>query len=218
MKRILMGLSLSMLSALSANLLVTAPASAQDKVRIGISGLGPGFIPSIVAEKKGLYLKHGLATEHVAVSLAIAMNALGTGDLDYAESVAQGITAAARGFPVKLVMIIQERLSMMLIARPEIKTIADLRGKTVAISYPGSTSQLVVETMLRKSGLEPGRDVQLLPSGGNEGRMIALDAKRVVAAVQSPPYNMIGPKNGYPVLAWAKDYFAYPLVRSHRDR
>jgi hypothetical protein len=104
MKSFLIGLSLSLLPALSGNLLVATSTLAQEKVRIGISGLGPGFIPSIVAEKKGLYLKYGLATEHVAVSLAIAMNALGTGDLDYAESVAQGITAAARGFPVKLVM------------------------------------------------------------------------------------------------------------------
>jgi ABC-type nitrate/sulfonate/bicarbonate transport system substrate-binding protein len=116
---------------------------------------------------------------------------------------------------------------MMLIARPEIKTVADLRGKTVGISYAGSTSQLVVESILRKSGLEPGKDVRLLPSGGNEGRMIALDTKRVAAAVQSPPYNLIGPKNGYPVLAWAKDYFAYPQnalivtdkkVRESRDQ
>jgi NitT/TauT family transport system substrate-binding protein len=155
MKNLLIGLSLSLLSALSANLIVAARASAQEKVRIGISSLGPGFIPSIVAEKKGLYLKYGLSTEHVVVSLAIAMNALGTGDLDYAESIAQAITAAARGFPVKLVMFIQDRMDMMLIARPEIKTVADLRGKTVAISYPGSTSQLVAETILRKSGLEP---------------------------------------------------------------
>jgi ABC-type nitrate/sulfonate/bicarbonate transport system substrate-binding protein len=59
--------------------------------------------------------------------------------------------------------------------------------------------------------LEPGKDVQLLPSGGNEGRLIALETKRAVAAVHSTPYNMIGANRGYPVLAWAKDYLASPL-------
>lgn len=211
MKTFLVLVYLSVLLFLSINSIVVLPVSAQEKVRIGISSLGPGFIPSIVAEKKGLYRKYGLSTEHIVISLAIAMNALGTGDLDYAESIAQGITAAARGFPVKLVMFIQDHMDMMLIARPEIKTVADLRGKTVAISYPGSTSQLVAETILKKSGLEPGTDVQLLPSGGSQSRMLALETRRAVAAVQSTPYNRIGANKGYPVLVWAKDYLATPL-------
>ena len=70
---------------------ISHEALAQEKIRIGISFLSPSFLPTIVAEKKGFYAKYGLASEHVLISLSVAMSALGTGDLDYACSVAQGV-------------------------------------------------------------------------------------------------------------------------------
>jgi len=68
-------------------------AKAQERIRIGISSVSPGFIPTIIAEKKGYYTKYGLRSEHVIISLAIAINALGTGELDCVVSVAQGVSA-----------------------------------------------------------------------------------------------------------------------------
>jgi len=59
-------------------------ARGQDKIRIGISSTSPGFLPTVVAEYKGFYSKYNLASEHIRIALAIAMNALGSGDLDYA--------------------------------------------------------------------------------------------------------------------------------------
>jgi ABC-type nitrate/sulfonate/bicarbonate transport system substrate-binding protein len=47
----------------------TDPVHAQDKIRIGISSLSPGFIPTIIAEKKGFYTKYVLRSEHVLISL-----------------------------------------------------------------------------------------------------------------------------------------------------
>src|SRR5690348_12220318 len=61
---------------------ISHEALAQEKIRIGISFLSPSFLPTIVAEKKGFYGKYGLASEHVLISLSVAMSALGTGDLD----------------------------------------------------------------------------------------------------------------------------------------
>ena len=70
---------------------------AQEKIRIGISSNSPGFLPTVVAEHKGFYTKHGLFSEHIRISLSVAMNALSTGDLDYAVTMAQGIAGAIRG-------------------------------------------------------------------------------------------------------------------------
>ena len=75
-------------------------ADAQEKIRIGISSTSPGFLPTIVAEKKGFYTKYGLSSEHIRISLAVAMNAATTGDLDYAITMAQGVSAAVKGLPV----------------------------------------------------------------------------------------------------------------------
>lgn len=130
-------------------------ALAQEKVRIGISFLSPSFLPTIVAEKKGFYAKYGVVSEHVLISLAVAMSALGTGDLDYACSVVQGVTAAIKGIPLKLVMMTQKNLVFALVARPEVQKVADLKGRTVGISYLGSTMHLVADTVFRHHGLVP---------------------------------------------------------------
>ncbi len=183
---------------------------AQERIRIGISSVSPGFVPTIIAEKKGLYGKYGLRSEHVIISLAVAINALGTGDLDCVVSVAQGVSAALRGFPVKLVMMTEDKLDFFIMTKPDIRSVADLKGKVVGISYPGSTTHLVAESILRHFNLEPGRDVSLLPTGDNQARLVALETGRVAATIATPPYNVLAPARGLKVLLWARDYVAIP--------
>ena len=183
---------------------------AQERIRIGISSVSPGFVPTIIAEKKGLYGKYGLRSEHVIISLAVAINALGTGDLDCVVSVAQGVSAALRGFPVKLVMMTEDKLDFFIMTKPDIRSVADLKGKVVGISYPGSTTHLVAESILKHFNLEPGRDVSLLPTGDNQARLVALETGRVAATIATPPYNVLAPAKGLKVLLWARDYVAIP--------
>ena len=71
-------------------------------------------------------------------------------------SVAQGVSAALRGFPVKLVMMTEDKLDFFIMTKPDIRSVADLKGKVVGISYPGSTTHLVAESILRHFNLEPG--------------------------------------------------------------
>jgi ABC-type nitrate/sulfonate/bicarbonate transport system substrate-binding protein len=205
------GMTLALLLACGVALTLAEPkASADDKVRIGISSSSPGFLPTIVAEKKGFYSKYGLASEHIRISLAVAMNALGTGDLDYAITMAQGVSAAIRGVPVKLVMMTQDKLVFFLMAKPNIQKVADLRGKLVGISYFGSTTHLVADVIARQHGLTPGQDINLLPSGDDYGRLASLDTGRVDAVIGGPPLNIWGAKKGYRVIAWARDYTSLP--------
>jgi len=204
--------SLLLAGCLSILLQSTCPAAeAQEKIRIGISRPSPGFLPTFIAEKKGFYAKYGLTTEHIAISLAIAMNALLTGDLDYAISVAQPVSAAIKGLPVKLVMMTQDKLDSFMMVRPGIEKVTDLAGgKLVGISYPGSTSQSIAEAILRHHGLVPGKDAHLLRSGDDMGRLAALEAARVDAVVGSPPLDIYGSRKGYKVLVWARDYVPLP--------
>ena len=187
-----------------------AGAQAQERIRIGISSVSPGFIPTIIAEKKGFYAKYGLRSEHVIISLAVAINALGTGELDCVVSVAQGVSAALRGFPVKLVMMTEDKLDFFLMTRQDIRSVSDLKGKVVGISYPGSTTHLVAESILRHFNLEPGRDVSLFPTGDNQARLVALETGKVAATIGTPPYNVLAPTKGLKVLLWARDYVAIP--------
>jgi ABC-type nitrate/sulfonate/bicarbonate transport system substrate-binding protein len=186
-------------------------AQAEETIRIGISRPSPGFLPTFIAEKKGFYAKYGLSSQHIAISLAIAMNALLTGDLDYAVRISQPVSAAIKGLPVKLVMMTQDKVDSFMMVRPGIEKVTDLAGgRLVGISYPGSTSQSIAEAILLRHGLVPGKDVHLLRSGDDMGRLAALEAGRVDAVVGSPPLNIYGSRKGYKVLVWARDYVALP--------
>jgi NitT/TauT family transport system substrate-binding protein len=182
------------------------------KIRIGISAVSLGFLPTIIAEKKGFYSKYGLVPEHVLVPCAIATNAILSEDLDYNVCTGPGIAGAIKGLPIKLVMTTQDKLGYLLLVKPNVEKITDLRGKTIGISTFGSQLYLTSTTLFRQAGLEPGRDINLLPGGDNTARLGAMDAGKVDAIFVSSPADIFGVKRGYKVLLWSRDHV--PLTQN----
>ena len=111
---------------------------------------------------------------------------------------------------MKLVMFTQEKLVFFLVAKPQVQKVTDLRGKTIGISYFGSSTHMVAEGILRHYGMVPGKDVNVLPSGDDQGRLAALDVGRIDAAVGIPPLDIVAAKKGYKILARAGDYLKLP--------
>ena len=188
------------------------PAHSQERVRIGISAASLGFLPTVLAEKKGFYSKHGINSEHVLVPCAIATNALLSDDLDSAVCTGPGIAGAIKGLPIKLVMTTQDKLGYLLLVKPEVQKLTDLRGKTIGISTFGSQLYLTSVTLFRQAGMEPGKDVNLLPGGDNTARLAAMDAGKIDAAFVSSPADIFGAKRGYKVLLWTRDHV--PLTQN----
>jgi NitT/TauT family transport system substrate-binding protein len=187
-------------------------ANAQERIRIGISAVSLGFLPTVVAEKKGFYTKHGLLAEHVLVPCAIATNALLSEDLDYAVCTGPGIAGAIKGLPIKLVMTTQDKLGYLLLVKPNVQKLGDLRGKTIGISTFGSQLYLTSVTLFRKAGMEAGKDVNLLPAGDNNARIAAMESGKIDAAFVSSPADIFGVKRGYKVLLWSRDHV--PLTQN----
>jgi NitT/TauT family transport system substrate-binding protein len=191
---------------------VASNAHSQERIRIGISTASLGFLPTVIAERKGFYTKHGLATEHVQIACAIATNALLSGDLDYAVCTGPGISGAIKGLPIKLIMTTQDKLGYLLLVKSNVQKLTDLRGKTVGISTFGSQAYLTTVTLFRRAGLEPGKDVNLLPTGDNAARLAAMDANKIDAGIVSSPFDIFGAKKGYKVLLWSRDHV--PLTQN----
>jgi NitT/TauT family transport system substrate-binding protein len=188
------------------------PAHSQQRIRIGISAASLGFLPTVLAEKKGFYSKHGINSEHVLVPCAIATNALLSDDLDYAVCTGPGIAGAIKGLPIKLVMTTQDKLGYLLLVKANVQRLTDLRGKTIGISTFGSQLYLTSVTLFRQAGMEPGKDVNLLPGGDNTARLAAMDAGKIDAAFVSSPADIFGAKRGYKVLLWTRDHV--PLTQN----
>ena len=107
--------------------------------------------------------------------------ALLAGELDY--STVSGIIGRAtiQGLPVKGVMGWFDRPLHMLIVRPGIKRLNDLKGKRIAVSTIGSAPHIVLREAFTQSGMNPDRDVIMLAVGGSGDRLAALIAGTVDA-------------------------------------
>ena len=190
-----------------------ASSNAADKIRIAIPGTGP-FLTFSLAQKKGFFKDEGLDAEIIQIrGGTVVLSALLTGDLDYYSVVAVGARAAIQGLPIRLVACYLPAPPNVLVARPEFKSVKDLKGKTIAVSGVfGNPPHVVGQMILRHYGLDPEKEVKFLAAGDNQNRLARMNQGLVEAAVVSPPFDLAGKKMGFHVLANAYELFTYPDV------
>jgi ABC-type nitrate/sulfonate/bicarbonate transport system substrate-binding protein len=92
-------------------------------------------------------------------------------------------------------------LNYVLMGKPGVKTIEQLKGGTLAISRFGSATDSIARFALKKVGLSVGKDVTLIQVGSGPERLSALQTGRVTAAVINPPSSFIAEKRGLAVIA-----------------
>jgi ABC-type nitrate/sulfonate/bicarbonate transport system substrate-binding protein len=80
---------------------------------------------------------------------------------------------------------------------PGIQSAADLKGKAVGISRPGSSSDIATRVVLKKFGLDPDKDVTLVQTGSVSERAAAMQTGALQAAVASPPDTMAAERLGW---------------------
>jgi ABC-type nitrate/sulfonate/bicarbonate transport system substrate-binding protein len=193
-------------------LAVVSPLSAQlKKVRFSVSAVSIAEVPFRIANIKGFYRDEGLDVEVILIRGAVGMQALLGGSVDYTSASGSTIAAAVRGIPVKLVFIASAKPQFDLIAQPQIRSIADLKGKHVGISSRGGAVDLLTQLIVQKNGLAPNKDVVSLVVGGQEDTVLALRAGRIAAALLTPPRPLILQREGFNRLAYSGDYMpSYP--------
>lgn len=200
----LVGVALVSIITLILALAVTAPslnAAAATKV---VLVEGPGFFtgtPTVFAAQKGIFKKHGLEVEFVTIARSTtALEAVRNGDADLAWAGSAAITRALKG-PTDVRIISQHMTKpfWILVSRPEIKRIADLKGKTLGASSQGNIEYVMLSQILEKGGVNEGewKHVRMrVPQ-----RLLALKNNQVAAVALTPPYNMLALTQGFNRLA-----------------
>src|ERR1019366_2097432 len=153
-------------------------ASAQEKVwKHGIleAKSDSGFISMV--DKGGFGAKRGLKIELLQIKAgATLIKALISGAIDSVDmGAAEAIVAGARGAGVKIVGCTWPGVPQVVLAKAEIKTLADLKGKNIAISSPGSLPDLLFRGMLDAANV-PFSDVKLVMQGADLDRYKSLVA------------------------------------------
>ncbi len=184
-------------------------AGAQEKVwKHGIleAKSDSGFIAMV--DKGGFGAKHGLKVEVLQIKAgATLIKALIAGEIDSVDmGAAESIVAGVRGTGVKIVGCTWPGVPQVVLAKAEIKTLADLKGKNIAISSPGSLPDLLFRGMLDAANV-PFSDVKLATQGADLDRYKSLVAGITDAAVVSNEFEAIMPPN---IKVLAKGSIAVP--------
>jgi NitT/TauT family transport system substrate-binding protein len=187
-------------------LLAARPVSAADNFRVAYPSMNTSVFSLIIAQKEGYFKEEGITLELLSIRGEIAIRTALAGEVDFFTNAGSALAAAVRNVPVKLITVFQDKPAWDLIATPDIKSISQLRGKNIAIMSPEGSLAVVAREMLRKNGIDPAKDVNLVVMGGDEVRYPALQTKAVHATLFNTAMSLRAQKEGFSRLANASEY------------
>ena len=163
-----------------------------------------GFV--FMAEKGGFAAKNGITLESMQFKGdAIALKALIAGEIDsYEGSPGAPMVAFSKGADVRLVGCYWPGLTYAIFTKADVKSVAELKGKTFGISSPGALPDLFARAVLEKNKID-GTDVQYAQMGSDTDRFRAVMAGVIQAAASSSEFTPITEKMGLKVLVHAHD-------------
>jgi NitT/TauT family transport system substrate-binding protein len=196
-------------TASSTNTTTTdASGQTQELVTVRLANLNAGSIPQQLGDEKGIFAKYGIKLQVVQFSGG-AQAAAGTasGEVDMGSYGTPILTAISKKIPIKIVAAPPIKgQTFILVAANDIKTVADLRGKTVASGSLGGGSHQALLKILAGNGLSD-QDCTVITSGNNDAAVL-LASGQVSAVISSAPTDKRVESMGIGhLLAEAKDYY-----------
>jgi ABC-type nitrate/sulfonate/bicarbonate transport system substrate-binding protein len=156
---------------------------ALDLVNVSVGG---EHMPVLVAETNGIYAKYGISvafpklppggSDSVRASLA-------NGTVDIVHSIVDNAVAVVELGGADVIIVMGGAGSLYeLVAQPGIKSVADLRGKTMIVDAPNTALAVQMKKILMTNGLKPGVDCELKPLATGAQRLVEMRANRNYAA------------------------------------
>ena len=195
-----------LLICVAISLCVRGESRAQENVRVAYPSTSASVIMLMIANKEGYFKEEGLNVEMLSIRGEIAIRTALAGEIDFFTNAGSALAAVERNVPLKILAVVQDKPGWDLIALPNIKSIAQLRGQTVAIMSPEGSLAVVTREILRKNGLDPSKDANLVVMGGDEVRFPALKGKAIQATLFNAAASIRAQRDGFTKLASAGEY------------
>src|SRR5690242_14471376 len=164
---------------------------AADKIPIGYSGLSPATGMLWVTDEAKLFEKNGLSPDVVFLRNDLGQSAVIAGEIDMC-GYSASLLAPARiqGADPVMIVRLQQKLNYRLVGRPEIRTLADLKGKVLGVTRYGTVNDSTMRLLVAKLGLDPDRDVKLIQVGDSSPVVLTslISGKTFQGALLQPPY------------------------------
>ena len=188
---------------LALSVILPSPqAIGQEKLRLGLSSIGATNGSIWAAEEKGLFRKHGVDVEVIFIGGggARVVSSLLAGDINFSVGGGEGsIRSQMRGAETVIASSTLTKGLQRILAKPEIKTYQDLKGRKIGITQFGSAAHLVLALMLKKWNMRPDQ-VQTLQVGSSPALLASLDKGGIDAAVLTLPTFFLAEDKGYRVV------------------
>jgi ABC-type nitrate/sulfonate/bicarbonate transport system substrate-binding protein len=186
-------------------------APAVERVTIATPSRGLFEFPVVVAMRKGFFKDEGIEVDKIQMQPAIGVKALMSGDVDYLLAWGSALRAAVSGVPIKAVLGFAGRPLHVLIARPEIKTPKDLKGKIIGVDSVAGTVDYLSRVAVRHFGFEPEKDVKIIVTGESPTRLAALRAGAIDATPIDVAFAVKAEDEGFKRLVYLGDLIELPL-------
>ena len=182
-----------------------------EKIRTAVPRASLNYLSIYVAEGRGFFKDEGLENETIVIGGPAAIAAVVSGDVDYSGAGGSGLRAAVKGAPLKAIMYQTEKVTWYFMVPPSIKTVADLKGKKVAVGLIGDSEDRFMTMFVERSGLS-AKDITRIPMGTNSGaRIAAIKSGSLHGAVLDPGGTIVAEKEGLRSLAFMGDLFPLPF-------
>src|SRR2546428_3314467 len=179
--------------------MLAAQAKPLNKVVAGYGSTDGAIAPLWFAKETKLFEKRGLDVRLVGMGTgSVSLGALIANDLEIASLSGSGLVQAAlQGADTVLISALINGFIFKVFGAPEITSPAQLKGKKLGVSRYGATSDFAVRLALKKWGLNPDRDVNILQIGTSQGAVRAMQTKMLDAGVMSGTSSLIARKAGF---------------------
>jgi len=167
-------------------------------LRVAYSAISGAMSPLWVTQEGGYFRREGLDIElpYIGGGALLIQSMLG-GDVQFAYGPSVPVVnSALRGSDLVFIANTGDTLIFSVMTKPEIKEPLDLKGKKIGVTRIGGSADLALDYALKRWGLQRGRDVVVLQTGGLPESLAALRSGVVHGAVLSPPNNLLAKKAG----------------------
>ncbi len=173
-----------------------AAQEARTKIRISYPNTSICCLALFAAQQWKIFAQNGLDVESIQMRSQAANSALASGDIHYVAGVGpNSVAATLRGLPSKAVWFASEQLIYSVFARPEFKSIKELRGTRIGVTGLGGTSEVALRIALEAIGENP-KDFVVVGLGAPQ-LMSALENGSIESAQLNSPFNYHAKKKGF---------------------
>ena len=180
-------------------IMASSPALAQERLRLAWAGFSPTNSPIWVIEDRKLLQKQGVEPEIIAISASpTVLQALLANEIDAASiSVTTLTSSRLQGADTVMIVGVVPTFVDHIVSLNSITKIEQLKGKIAGVNRLGSTSDLGLRLALRKLGIDPEKDVKIIPAGGNPERFAALSKGLTHFTIMPEPFLTQAEKLGF---------------------